>query len=109
MFIPKKGKSCRLLNYKEIKEVEVVDLIGSSALEVNTGKCIYRIILYSNARNSEFYQAAEDINNIIKGEEVATKGRRKQKVICEICSQPIPEEFGKCPKCTDKTRTLSLE
>ncbi|OGF47415.1 MAG: hypothetical protein A2452_02720 [Candidatus Firestonebacteria bacterium RIFOXYC2_FULL_39_67] len=101
-----KGEKLQTLKLSELKEVEVVDLIGSSALEVNTGKHIYRIILYSNARNSEFYQVAEDINNIIKGKEIATKGRVKQKVICEICNHPIPEEFGKCPKCTDKSKTL---
>ena len=100
------GKVLHAIKIKEIKEVEIVDLIGSSALEVDMKKYIYRIILYSNARNSEFYQAVEDINNIIKGKEVATKGRLKPKAICGICNQPIPEDLGKCPKCTDKTKTL---
>ncbi|OGF47826.1 MAG: hypothetical protein A2231_09610 [Candidatus Firestonebacteria bacterium RIFOXYA2_FULL_40_8] len=101
-----KGERLQELKLNELKEVEVVDLIGSSALEVNTGKHIYRIILYSNAKNSEFYQAAEDINHIIKGREISTKGRLKPKAVCEICNQPIPEDLGKCPKCTDKTKTL---
>lgn len=100
------GKLLHSVKLKEIKEVEIVDLIGSSALEVNIGKYIYRVILYSNSKNSEFYQAVEDIGNIIKGREIATKGRLKPKAICEICNQPIPEDLGKCPKCTDKTKTL---
>ena len=100
------GQVLHSVRLKEVKEVEIVDLVGSSALEVNMGKFIYRIILYSNAKNSEFYQAVEDIGNILKGREVATKGRLKPKAVCEICNQPIPEDLGKCPKCTDKTKTL---
>ena len=101
-----KGEKLESLLLREIKEVEVVDHIGSSALEVETAEHIYRLILYSNAKNSEFYQAAEDINYIVKGKDISTKGRIKSKVICEICNQPIPEDLGKCPKCTDKTKTM---
>ena len=100
------GKKLHKIAIKHIRKSEAADLVGSGVIEVTVGTTIHRIVMFSNAKTPDFYQAADDINELAKGKTVLSKESLVKKAICEICKEPVPEGMNKCPRCTDKTKTL---
>jgi ATP-binding cassette, subfamily B, bacterial len=91
---------------KEISNVKFVNLIGSAALRAEIDEKPYHIIAYSDARNAEFGQATDDINNIIKGLPLRPADRARARKMCAKCGRPIPQDLNKCPRCADKRKAL---
>jgi len=91
---------------KDISSVRFVNLVGSAALRAEIEEKLYHIIAYSDARNAEFGQAADDINNIIKGQPLRPADRARARKMCSKCGRPIPQELNKCPRCADKRKAL---
>ncbi len=91
---------------KSISNVKFVNLVGSAALRAEMEEKLYHVIAYSDARNAEFGQAADDINNIIKGTPLRPADRARARKMCAKCGRPIPQELNKCPRCADKRKAL---
>ncbi|HSV27643.1 MAG TPA: ABC transporter ATP-binding protein [Sedimentisphaerales bacterium] len=91
---------------KDISSVKFVNLIGSAAIRAEIEDRLYHVIAYSDARNAEFGQAADDINNIIKGQPLRPADRARARKICTKCERPIPQELNKCPRCADKRKAM---
>ncbi len=89
-----------------VSKVEAVNLVGSGVLEVESGERICRVISYSDAKNADFSQAAEDIGDLLKGKPFSGKGRESHRKLCDRCSRPIPPDMIRCPRCTERRRTL---
>ncbi len=100
------GRSIHDISLASVKKSEAIDLVGSGVIELTIGSSVSRVIMFSNAKTPDFYQAADDINELARGRKVAAKESSVKKVICESCHEPIPEYMNKCPQCTDKSKTL---
>ncbi len=91
---------------ESIEQIDLVNLVGSGMVQVKTAEGTHRVITYSDAKNPDFGQAVDDIKDILKGKSIENKARTKPRKICENCLLPIPREMNKCPRCTDKRKTL---
>jgi len=95
-----------VIELDSIKKIESVNLVGSGVLEIDTGEHIYRVISYSDAKNADFCQAVDDIKDLLSGKSLIGKDRTKHRKICKTCSRPIPQDMNKCPRCTERRKTL---
>jgi len=104
----KNGTGQLLSNYKlsDIKKVESVNLAGSGVIEIDVNGESHRLINFSNAKNSDFARAIEDIKAMLNDQPVGKKKPGREKKICETCGFPIQDELNKCPRCTDKGKTF---
>ncbi|MEI7905399.1 MAG: hypothetical protein WCI43_08305, partial [Candidatus Firestonebacteria bacterium] len=100
------GRKLHGIAVKNIRKAEAADLVGSGVIELTVGSSVHRVIMFSNAKTPDFYQAADDIGELAKGRKISSKESQTKKVICETCKEPIPEYMNKCPRCTDKTKTI---
>jgi ATP-binding cassette subfamily B protein len=91
---------------KDIKKIESVNFSGSGVVEIQVDGQSHRLIYFSNARNSDFAWAVEDIKTLIDGKPIEQRRTDRKKNICENCGSPIPEDLNKCPRCTEKWKTL---
>lgn len=89
-----------------IEAIEVVNLVGRGALEISTGEDTCLVISYSDAKNADFCQAADDVRDLLEGKSLKEKDRFLHREICEKCSTPIPQDMNRCPRCTEKTKTF---
>ncbi len=96
------------IKLKSIKNIETRDLVGCGVLDIDTGKKTHQAIIYSNAKNPDFSQAAEKLEELIKKKHKPKKKKDKSKQprICEKCSLPIPLEMHKCPRCIEKGKIM---
>jgi len=93
-------------NHADIKNIELVNLTGSGVVEIDVNGQSFRLIYFSNAKNSEFARAVEDLKALLDGQPIEAKKLDREKKICEMCGFPIAEDLNKCPRCTDKGRTF---
>ena len=89
-----------------VRKVEAVNLVGSGVLEVDSGERVFRVISYSDAKNADFSQAAEDIGDLLQGKPFSGKKRESHRKLCDRCSRPIPRDMIRCPRCTERRKTL---
>ena len=90
----------------DIKKVKLVNLTGGGFIEVDINGQLHRLINFSNARNSEFARAVEEINAIIEDKPIESSKIEDEKKICENCGLRIPADLNKCPRCTDRGKTF---
>lgn len=95
-----------MMELKSIDRIDFVNLVGSSMVQVKSTENTYRIIACSDAKNMDFGQAVDDIQDLLKGNPIENKARTNHRKICENCLLPIPQDMNKCPRCTDKRKTL---
>ena len=99
-------KILTLHRLEDIKKIESVNLSGSGVVEIQVNGRSQRLIYFTNARNSDFAWAVEDIKTLIDGKPIEQRRTDRKKNICENCGSPIPEDLNKCPRCTEKWKTL---
>jgi len=90
-----------------IRNIEAISLTGSGLIEIRSDHERLRLIHYTAARKAEFTRAVEQIKLMIDGkplELAASQDEIKNK--CERCGFPIPPELKKCPRCTERWKTL---
>jgi len=90
----------------KIEDVNAVNLVGSGGVEVKTDGRLRRVIIYSDARNTDFHQVVEGIKAMIAGEGLDEKHVTRERRTCERCLRPIPQEMTNCPYCSDRGRTF---
>ncbi len=90
----------------DIKKVESVNLTGSGVIEILVNDRSHRLIYYSNAKNGDFAWAIEQIKMLLDGNAIEPDKHERKRRICESCGYPIPEDLNKCPRCTEKGKTL---
>ncbi|MCU0643599.1 MAG: ABC transporter transmembrane domain-containing protein, partial [bacterium] len=90
----------------DIKKVESVNLTGSGVIEISVNDRSHRLIYYSNAKNADFAWAIEQIKMLLDGNAIEPDKHERKRRICESCGYPIPEDLNKCPRCTEKGKTL---
>lgn len=92
---------------RDIKKIEAVNLTGSGVVEISVNGQPHRVIYYSNARTPEFAHAVEQIKALLEGrpaETVPFPDHDREK--CTRCGLPIPADLKKCPRCTERWKTL---
>ena len=100
------AKLLSLHNLSDINHIEALNLTGSGVIEIKLNGQPHRVINYTNAKNSDFAWAVEDIKKLLKGETIEQKEDDRKGKTCEHCGFPIPEDLNKCPRCTEKWKTL---
>lgn len=91
----------------DIKKIEAVNLTGSGVVEITVNGQPHRLIYYSTALLPDFARAVDQIKAMKDGQPIATvradeHDRRK----CDRCGLPIPADLKKCPRCTERWKTL---
>ena len=100
------AKLLSLHNLSDIHHVEAINLTGSGVIEIKSNERSHRLINFTNAKNADFAWAVEDIKTLLDGNTIERKKADRQKKICEHCGFPLPEDLNKCPRCTEKWKTL---
>ncbi len=90
----------------DINHIEAVNLTGSGVIEIKLNGQPNRLINYTNAKFSDFAWAVDDIKKLLKGETIEQKIKDRKREICEHCGFRIPDDLNKCPRCTEKLKTL---
>ncbi|MDZ7263623.1 MAG: ABC transporter ATP-binding protein/permease [candidate division KSB1 bacterium] len=92
---------------RDIDKIETISLTGSGVVEISVASQVHRAIYYSNALNLEFARAAEQINALLNGKPIETvRMAEQERKRCERCGLPIPTDMKKCPRCTERWKTL---
>lgn len=91
---------------QDIKKIETVNLVGTGFLEIQVNGTARRLINYTNAKNADFARAVEVIRALIEQKPIPEEHEDNKKKICEFCKFPIPKDLNKCPRCTEKWKTL---
>lgn len=103
------GDSCALRAEHRLDafdKIEHVGLVGSGVVEVETGSGRERLLIYTNACSQDMAWAIEDITTLKDGKELDTEHLDRKNLICETCGFPMGEELNKCPRCSQKGKTL---
>lgn len=90
-----------------ITEIVSVSLTGSGLIEIITQGERKRLIHYTAAKKADFTRAVEQIKALRDGkpiEQIYHFDERQNK--CDRCGLPIPPELKKCPRCTERWKTL---
>ena len=90
----------------EIETIETINLTGNGYIEIKTRNEHHRIINYSNSKNYDFAWAVENIKLFIENKKFELRPKDENNKICETCHLPIPTDLNKCPRCTEKSKTL---
>jgi ATP-binding cassette subfamily B protein len=90
----------------DVKKIETVNLMGSGFVEILVNGTARRLINYTNAKNADFARAVEVIDALIEQKPIPAEHEEHKKRICEFCKFPIPKDLNKCPRCTEKWKTL---
>ncbi|MBN2090623.1 ABC transporter ATP-binding protein [candidate division KSB1 bacterium] len=91
---------------QELKKIATVNLMGSGFVEIEVNGTAQRLINYTNAKNADFARAVEVLSALIEQKEIPVEREEHKKRICESCGFPIPKDLNKCPRCTEKWKTL---
>lgn len=100
------AKLLALHKLSDIHHIEAVNLTGSGVIEIKLNGQSQRLIHFTNAKNAEFARAVEDIKTLLEGKTIEHKKDERDQKKCERCGFPIPAELNKCPRCTEKWKTL---
>ncbi len=95
-----------LHNLTDISSIETINLTGSGVVEIKANDQSLRLIHYTAAKNADFAWAVEDIKTLLDGKAIERERTEHDKKICEHCGFPIPEDLNKCPRCTERWKTL---
>lgn len=90
----------------DITKIESANLTGSGVVEILVNNRSHRLIYYSNAKNADFAWAIEQIKRLLDGKAIELDRQERTRRICKSCGYPIPEDLNKCPRCTEKGKTL---
>ncbi len=100
------AKLLSLHKLSEIQHIEALNLTGSGVVEIKLNGQSQRLINYTNAKNADFTRAVEDIKTLLDSKTIEQKKADRERKICENCGFPIPEDLNKCPRCTERWKTL---
>ncbi len=95
-----------LHDLSDISHIQTTNLAGSGVVEIKINGQSHRLIHYTNAKNADFAWAVEDIKTLLDGKPIERKRTDREKRICERCGFHIPEDLNKCPRCTERWKTL---
>ena len=100
------AKLLSLNQLSDISHIETVSLTGSGMIEIQLNGQPQRIINYTNAKNSDFARAVEDIQSLIEVKSIIQRRPDQPSKLCKNCGLRIPDNLNKCPRCTEKLKTF---
>ncbi|MDZ7333068.1 MAG: ABC transporter ATP-binding protein/permease [candidate division KSB1 bacterium] len=90
-----------------ISEIVSVSLTGSGLIEIVTDGERLRLIHFTAARKADFSKAVEQIKALRDGKAFEPAQHLEgSQTKCDRCGLPIPDELKKCPRCTERWKTL---
>ncbi len=94
------------IQFDALAEVELIALVGCSALELKTNAGVLNAIYFSDAKSAEFHQALYVIEKVRRGEGLTAEDIASPIRRCPKCSRPIPEHYSHCLYCHKRHGTL---
>jgi ATP-binding cassette subfamily B protein len=83
-------------------------LVGKAVIEITTDAGIRRLISFSDGK-SALFATAVDIIKRLKGESGALEPSAMENPAekpCDVCGKKIPQNLGRCPRCSHKGKTF---